>query len=157
MKRKSIIGMILFGLALTLGCSSELNDSLNDEASVGSVQGLPENPLLLTALTTSIRPDNGTTSTLYGNKIAVHHTSTQENTYPAGTVLYNVTWKQKADPHWFGARVPGKVFSVERVSIGLSGEMVYELYKGSPLRLVAASDHIQRLSQVLSIKPAVSP
>jgi hypothetical protein len=157
MKRKSIIGMILFGLALTFGCSSGRSDSLNDEASVGSVQGLPENSLLLTALTTSIRPDNGTTSTLYGNKVAVRHTRTQENSYPAGTVLYNVTWKQKADPHWFGARVPGKVFSVERVSIGLSGEMVYELYKGSPLRLMPASEHIQRLSQVLSIKPAVSP
>lgn len=157
MKRKSIIGMILFGLVLTLGCSSERNDSLNDEASVGSVLGLPENPLLLTALTTSIRPDSGTMSTLYGNKVAVRRTLRQENTYPVGTVLYNVTWKQKADPHWFGARVPGKVFSVERVSIGLSGEMVYELYKGSPLRLMPASDHMQRLSQVLSIQPAVSP
>jgi len=157
MKRKSIIGMILFGLALALGCSSERSDSLNDEASIGSVQGLPENPLLLTALTTSIRPDSSTMSTLYGNEVAVRYTRIQENSYPAGMILYNVTWKQKADPHWFGARVPEKVFSVERVSIGLSGEMVYELYKGSPLRLVSASDQIQRLSQVLSIQPAVSP
>ena len=38
--------------------------------------------------------------------------------YPAGAVLGLVTWRQREDPHWFGARIPGSVVSVEFVEVG---------------------------------------
>jgi hypothetical protein len=58
-----------------------------------------------------------TMSTLYGNDAARRYarTNSQQN-YPSGSVLCLVTWEQRDDPHWFGAKIPGGVKSVEFVS-----------------------------------------
>jgi hypothetical protein len=53
----------------------------------------------LTVFNSSINKKTGTMSTTYANK----------------RVKAVVTWKQKDDEHWFGAKIPGKVVSVKLV------------------------------------------
>ncbi|WP_155845050.1 hypothetical protein [Chryseobacterium daeguense] len=61
-------------------------------------------------------------STSYGNEIAFNYA--QKNTganYPSGTVLYEVTWKQKPDEVWLGGNIPKSIYSVERIVFNDSG------------------------------------
>ena len=57
-------------------------------------------------------------STLYGNDVAVRYARMNpQQDYPAGSVLSLVTWVQREDGHWFGAKIPGPVKSVEFVTV----------------------------------------
>ncbi|MES2418760.1 MAG: hypothetical protein V4541_11275 [Bacteroidota bacterium] len=110
---------------------------------------LPENPLLLHPLTSSINPNNNTMATLYGNDLATDHV----NDYPAGAVLYEITWSQKPDSLWFGGNVPGDVLSVEQIIFNDNGKPTYKLYKGN----IPANDEQERMKFIISQRPAVSP
>ncbi|WP_449397826.1 hypothetical protein [Chryseobacterium wanjuense] len=134
-------------------------ETINIPASVQQNDELPENPLLMNAITSSIQPKEGTMSTLYGNEIAFNYA--QENTdinYPPGTVLYEVTWKQRPDQVWFGGNIPKSIYSVERIVFNYSG-VNYEKYQGKPLRLVTGDigDKDSRKNFIISQKMAVSP
>jgi hypothetical protein len=41
--------------------------------------------------------------------------------YTPGAVLALVTWAQRDDPHWFGARIPDAPQSIEFVQVGAEG------------------------------------
>jgi len=84
--------------------------------------------------------------------------------YPPGSVLSLVTWRQKEDEHWFGARIPGEIESVEFVIVksGPDSETSYsyEDYQGRSLTKASqpSSDGIQArqdyiLSQTASFMP----
>jgi hypothetical protein len=80
--------------------------------------------------------------------------------YPAGAVLALVTWAQRDDPHWFGARIPDAPQSVEFVKIPVAGQTVaYQRFAGAglveehPLASVVA----QRASFVAGLAPARLP
>jgi hypothetical protein len=66
----------------------------------------------------------GVTSILYGNPQAVA-AARRGARYPQGAALLLATWKQKEDPHWFGANIPGTHLSTEKVTFGAGGP-VYE-------------------------------
>ncbi len=89
---------------------------------------LSDNPLDWRVITTSIDKRAATMSTLFGNDAAVEYarTSAGQN-YPSGAVLSLVTWKQREDGHWFGARVPAAPVSVEFVRPGDSGARAADL------------------------------
>jgi hypothetical protein len=78
---------------------------------------LPWQPLGWSAITMYVDPKTRTTATLYGNEAAIKaaRTAAQSQTpnYPPGAVLALVTWTQREDPHWFGARIPDLPQSVE--------------------------------------------
>ena len=102
-------------------------------------------------------------STLYGNDLAVGHARTN-SPYPAGAALALVTWTQQDDRHWFGGRIPGKVQSVEFVTVNPAKagkpSNSYQSYEGSPLSLIPTQDTtlIQpRIDSILSQKAAVMP
>jgi len=86
---------------------------------------LPYQPLAWNAITMYVDPKTRTTATLYGNEAAMQavpaHTAAAP-TYPAGAVLALVTWTQRDDPHWFGARIPASPQSVEFVQIAPAGQ-----------------------------------
>jgi hypothetical protein len=92
---------------------------------------LPYRPLAWNAITMYVDRNAHTTSTLYGNADAVQfmiaRNSRADGTQspvilPAGAVLALVSWEQRDDPHWFGARIPDVPKAVEFVQSAASGK-----------------------------------
>jgi hypothetical protein len=77
--------------------------------------------------------------------------------YPAGAVLALVTWTQRDDPHWFGARIPDRPLSVEFVEAG--GQPHYRRFSGSALEEDegASKNSAERASFLLGLAPAPLP
>lgn len=155
---KPLNSIIIALIILLTGCNGNNKDNLNEKASVSALDVLPENPLLLSSITFSINPNKTAMSTLYGNKIAFQHAKTKaDSSYPHGSVLYEVTWKQKADSLWFGANIPDQIISVEKLQFSGTGAPEYELYTGHPLKKVSCNNENQRLALILSKRIAETP
>jgi Cytochrome P460 len=143
--------VVMCGLMLVAvcGCSGKKMadaDLYNVQAGVGA--GLPYPVMEWKAITTSV--DRGEeTTTLFGNDAAVAAARAGE-AYPAGAVLGLVTWKQREDPHWFGARIPGQPVSVEFVVVGTG---VDREFVGTPWKEVAGS----AATEIEGMKPALAP
>jgi hypothetical protein len=105
-------------LAAVCGCHGRKiadSDLYNVQAGVGT--GLPYPVMDWKAITSVVDRGNETTATLFGNDAAVA-AARAGTAYPTGAVLGLVTWQQREDPHWFGARIPGRPVSVEFVVVG---------------------------------------
>lgn len=144
------------------GCNSTrpAPASINQQATLKGA--LPYNPLAWRVVTSWTNQRNATMSTLYGNDLAVDYArSHDDHAYPAGAVLALVTWAQRDDPHWFGARIPSTPQSVEFVRVQPHGQSpVYERYQGSPLARVnaeSAEAAAQHAEYLLSQRAAVMP
>jgi hypothetical protein len=90
-------------------------------------------------ITSFIDQKQGTMSTLYGNIEAAAYARTHSDAeYPAGSELTLVTWNQKPDEHWFGARIPGEKQRIEIIHVTdtLKGKQadVYEMYGGPSMK-----------------------
>jgi hypothetical protein len=122
---------IVSGTALLLlgaaGCSHRApteRDLFNVD---GALPGrLPVRPLEWRVITSSIDREHHTMSTLFGNDAAVTgaRSATGTVTYPVGSQLALVTWAQKDDGHWFGARIPQRFVSMELITVaaGIGGK-----------------------------------
>jgi hypothetical protein len=74
------------------------------------------------------------------------HATQVRRSYPPGSVLALVTWAQREDPHWFGARIPDRPLSVEFVEV--SGEQpAYRSFSGNGL--ASSQNAAQRTKFVL--------
>ncbi len=137
---------------------------VNNRASLPA--SLPYQPLSWNAITMYVDPKTHTTATLFGNNLAMRSlkvrggATAEMPVYPAGAVLALVTWVQREDPHWFGARIPDAPQSVEFVEVGSSTQTShYGRYTGQGL----AEDHVppkeaaQRIGFVLNLSPARLP
>jgi len=149
-----------------LGCgraAESIPATFNSDASLKG--DLPSNPLQWKVITSEIRPSDSTMSTLYGNEIAVSHArTTSPHIYPNGSILSLVTWTQREDPRYFGAKIPGRVQSVEFVSIQLAvnGQpaFAYQKFEGTPLKSVPGlpdAFQTERTAYLLSQRAAVMP
>lgn len=149
-------------LALT-GCNSTKPEPASTNQPATLTGSLPYNPLAWRVVTSWTNDRNSTMSTLYGNDPAVEYArSTPDHAYPAGAVLALVTWSERDDPHWFGAKIPSTAQSVEFVTLPSSpGQVpVYERYQGSPLSRVNTADAdatAKRIDYLLSQRAAVMP
>ncbi len=148
-------------IATAPGNRSEL---LNNRAA--SLPGsLPWQPLNWSAITMLVDPANHTTATLYANEIAARaahqRTDTTETlAYPKGAVLALVTWVQRDDPHWFGARIPDRPKRVEFVQVGEDAKPGdYRSFHGSPIEQdhPATATAAQRMNFILNLPPAPMP
>ncbi len=126
---------------------------------------LPYQPLAWGAITMYVDPRNRTTATLYGNDAAMQVVQTWRAAgsdaakgleYPADGVLALVTWGQRDDPHWFGARIPDAPLSVEFVQTG-SGAAGYRRFAGAGLAEESGGDSAGRVGFVLGLRPAGLP
>lgn len=148
----------IFILIVLASCGLSTGIGLNEQASVKTADKLPENPLILPVITSSIRHMDSTMASLYGNETAfgyaIHHS---DNQYPAGSILYEVTWLQQADEQWAGANIPKQIHSIERLEYTATGRAIYTLYKGSPLKKVTAVDEASRVAAISKQRIAVSP
>jgi hypothetical protein len=122
---------------------------------------LPYQPLGWSPVTLYVDPNLHTMSALFRSSAAAQRSSTTPASgYPAGTVLALVTWGQREDPHWFGARIPGDPRSVEFVEIGNSRHPEnYRRYAGSKLTEVRTTQEVaaQRIQFLLELTPARMP
>ena len=104
---------------------------------------LPYQPLGWSPITLYVDQKTQTTATLYGNKRAIEAVRAAKTSppdtamgpaYSAGSVLALVTWAQRGDPHWFGARIPDAPLSVEFVEVSAAGQASgYRRFAGAHL------------------------
>jgi hypothetical protein len=127
---------------------------------------LPYQPLNWSAITPYVDPKTHTMSTLYGNDIAMRGLQVcgaatgSMPVYPAGAVLALITWVQRDDPHWFGARIPDTPQSVEFVQVRASEQASqYRHYSGTELMEshLSTVDAAQRMKFMLGLTPARLP
>ena len=150
--------IIIAAVLVLSGCNRNTKNNSNEKASVSALDALPENPLLLAPITFSIDPDKASMSTLYGNKIAFDHASVAVNgIYPKGAVLYEVTWRQKADSLWYGANIPDQITQVKRLIFKGDSLPQYELYMGHPLKKVTSGAKNKRIRFIRSQQMALTP
>ncbi|MGA8532400.1 MAG: cytochrome P460 family protein [Acidobacteriaceae bacterium] len=144
------------------------NEVVNNHAA-NLPAGLPWQPLGWNAITMLVDPQNRSMATLYGNEAAIRAARARidasagesgSQAYPAGAVLALVTWAQRDDPHWFGARIPDVPESVEFVQVGGAGEPgTYRRFAGTGLTEVQlpAGAASQRMGFILDLAPARLP
>jgi hypothetical protein len=101
-------------------------DEVVNNSAAALPSGMPYQPLSWNAITMYVDPTTHTTATLYGNDVAMQSVrargatppeETSSPAYRAGAVLALVTWVQRHDPHWFGARIPATPQSIEFVQM----------------------------------------
>jgi Cytochrome P460 len=139
-----------FMLAVLCGCSGKkIADADLYNVQAGVAAGLPYPVMEWKAMTTVVDRGAGTTGTLFGNDAAVS-AARAGMAYPAGAVLGLVTWRQREDPHWFGARIPGDVLSVEFVEVGTGKD---RKFVGTPWKEVAGTSG----EEIVGMKAAVAP
>jgi|HubBroStandDraft_4_1064222.scaffolds.fasta_scaffold00094_15 hypothetical protein len=120
---------------------------------------LPYQPLSWSGITMYVDPKTRTMATLYGNDVAMGAVLARQAA-PAGAVLALVTWAQRDDPHWFGARIPAAPQSVEFVQVAAAGQTnKYRRFTGPGLveDYGAGSAAQQRTNFVLGLAPASLP
>ncbi len=142
-----------------VGCVSKPSLGLNEDASVQVTDELPENPLLLHAITSSIRPKDSTMSTLYGNDAAfVYAGSHIDSHYTEGSVLYEVTWRQQPDEQWTGGNIPERILCITRIEIVANGRPIYAIYKGTPLKKMnGLPEEGDKIMDIIRQRMAIAP
>jgi hypothetical protein len=163
MKGIFILGFILSLWAFGCGGGSNVSAEINEGASLAGE--LPANPLQWNLITSETNKPDLTTSTLFGNDVAVRYARTNsQHSYPSGSVLSLVTWTQREDPRWFGARIPARVKSVEFVFVEVAPDRqpayYYQRFEGAPLKKTSAEEGLipnKRAAYLLSQKAAVLP
>jgi hypothetical protein len=119
-------------------------------------------PLKGKVTTSFVDKKEGTMSTLYGNDMAAQNARAGRN-YLSGSVLSLVTWSQRDDPHWFGARIPATLRSIEQVTfVTAPGNSTpsYEKYEGpSPEKSLSPDPETirKRIAYITSLKASVVP
>lgn len=119
-------------------------------------ESLPDNPLRWNAITMYVDPKTHTTATLFGNDAAMQAVRARSSAYPAGATLALVTWNQREDPHWFGARIPGTSVLAELVTINGTEPKLSYRFVGRGERN-AAWDGQKRASFITGLAPAQLP
>jgi hypothetical protein len=149
MMRVRVVACALM-LAAVCGCHGrKIADADLYNVQAGLQAGLPYPVMEWKAITTAVDRGAGTTATLFGNDAAVA-AARAGVAYPAGAVLGLVTWREREDPHWFGARIPGRPVSVEFVVVGTG---VDREFVGTPWREVAGGAG----KEIEGMKAAVAP
>lgn len=115
----------------------------------------------LKVITSFVNKTKGTASTLYGNDLALKSAIDGNKTVTANEVFTLVTWKQQEDDHWFGAKIPSDVESVEVIKTIPSGNnsaVNYEQLTGKNLEIKKDTlGQAERIKYILEQKTSVMP
>jgi len=156
--------------SLPISTAKVSRDEVVNNVAAALPVSLPYQPLGWSTITMYVDPKTRTTATLYGNDTATKAArasrtnpaiAVKEPVYPVGAVLALVTWGQRADPHWFGARIPDAPKSVEFVEVpgGEGKQGSYRRFAGAGLVEDRGPSNAapQRTSFMLSLAPAGLP
>ncbi|WP_417359870.1 hypothetical protein [Galbibacter sp.] len=157
MKRSNTIQYLTFILlCFQFGCQPK-PIVLNQKASITKLSDLGENPLLLQALTTAVDLNENQMSTLYANKTGANYAMNyQGSDFPIGSRIYQITWKRQPDSLWYGAFIPGRLVSVERITFSRDNSPKYSFFNAQLLEQKSGNDSL-KTQQILSQPRAVSP
>lgn len=114
----------------------------------------PQTPRVITSFLDNTK---NTMSVLYGNEIAARAARSGQTSYPAGAELTLLTWSQKDDDHWFGARIPDSVRTIEQLTITPDKSSHYTFNHRGP---VGVTDTILAKDMIIPIerlKPSQLP
>jgi hypothetical protein len=157
---KNLIYMLFVGSLVVSACNQHRRVQLfNDKAALP--KPFKFDTLGLKVMASFIQKKSGTMSTLYANPFALANAIKGNRNHLAGEVLALVTWKQRADDHWFGAKIPGDLLAVELVKTtnGKNGTLItYNKHTGK--NLAADPDTLQekeRIKYIFDQQPSVMP
>ena len=148
----------VYTLPITLAKASLAEVVNNNAANLPA--SLSYQPLAWSAITLYVDPATRTMAILYGNEVAMRAIQNRngESGYPPESVLALVTWAQREDPHWFGARIPDKPQAVEFVQVSAAGsQSSYRRFVGEALSEAAAADAAKRMEFIRNLAPAQLP
>lgn len=153
----------LISLSLAIGSCSEKKSPdqiINQKASLP--EALNWEAARYKVITSYIDKKDSTMSILYGNDLARKTFIASKNRVVSGEMLALVTWKQKADENWFGARIPGKLNTVELIKTATQNAglpaIAYSLYKGKEFILSKDTTGNQtRIKYIFGLQPSVMP
>jgi hypothetical protein len=146
-----------------------VGDEVVNNGAAGLPVSLPYQPLRWRVITMYVDPKTHTTAMLYGDDAAMKAVQVRGaapaegldgTAYAAGAVLALITWVQRDDPHWFGARIPGFPQSVEFVQVAVAGHAgKYQRFAGANLieKDTAPDIAMGRTNFMLSLAPARMP
>ncbi len=157
---KSLAYILLASIVILLGaCTNSTHHTslVNEDASLPASFNFSK--MGLKVITSFINKKQGTMTTLYGNETALQAAKSGSATTTTGETFALVTWKQKADDHWFGAKIPSNLQSVEYVKSTQPGNAVsYQKFEGKTLVLSSDTSHNQeRIKYILSQKASIFP
>ncbi|WP_426670104.1 hypothetical protein ACPPVU_02435 [Mucilaginibacter sp. McL0603] len=156
---KSAYILLAFTAIMLAACTSTTNNTalMNDAASLPLSFNFGK--MGFKVITSFINKKQGTMSTLYGNELALKAAAAGTGTVTTGEVFALVTWKQQADDHWFGAKIPSNLLSVEYVKTGVgSNRISYQKFEGKDLTLSTDTSNNQiRIKYIFDQKPSVMP
>jgi Haem-binding domain/Cytochrome P460 len=142
---------------------SDLAEDVNNRAAALPASLLYQ-PLHWTPITMFVDRQAHTMSTLYGNDAAARSLDARSAVpatplYGQGAVLALVTWAQRDDPHWFGARIPDRPATVEFVTLDAQNASSYRRFEGPGFEEThpPADSIAQRTAFVVGLKPAPLP
>ena len=148
---------------LPITTAHALGEEIVNNQAASLPPNLPYQPLDWDAVTMYVDPNAHTMSTLYGNGTAMKDLQGQASgspVYAPGAILALVTWAQRDDSHWFGARIPAMPQSVEFVKVAAGGSPGdYRRFSGQALteNQMTKAKIAQRTRFILSLNPAPLP
>ncbi|MCF0075573.1 hypothetical protein LZD49_34185 [Dyadobacter sp. CY261] len=160
MERSTFILMLALGLISITGCNkaTDPDQLINKPASIPDSLGLSD--MQGQVVSSFINKKTQTMGVLYASGPALKSADIIAMD-KKGKTLTLVTWRQQDDPHWFGARIPADLLSVERIMLSDSesaAELQYQKLAGSNLTGVAdTTGRSKRIGFILSLKPSVIP
>lgn len=150
---------VIITIALFAGCDQTTPPAelINKKASLPGTFSISD--LHQRVLSSFYNTKDNTNSVLYGDKGA--EAAMQKHGISASSPfsLTLVTWHQQEDPHWFGARIPGDLISVERLTKADGGER-FSYQKLAGRQLIAVKDTVgngDRIRFILAQQPLIQP
>ena len=139
---------------LPISSASVQGREVLDNAASRLPQGLQVNPLDWTPVTVYSDPQKHTISVLFDNSKEIG----TETVAADGSEMALVTWTERDDQHWFGARIADAVVSVEIVRPSASNETEYRMFGGEGVaRVDANATKAARAGLIASLHPAQIP
>lgn len=158
---KTSIYILLSIATLLSACSSKPTGAslINNKASLPASFNFEA--LGLKVMSSSINKKQGTMATLYANAQGLKTAIAGTNSHIPGEVFALITWKQQDDDHWFGAKIPGDLSSVELIKTTAAANhtlISYQRFEGK--NLVASTDTLHqqdRIKYIFTQQPSVMP
>lgn len=154
--------IIISALFLLSGCAEKPDNAelINTAAALPASMNFTK--MGLKVITSGINQHQATMFTLYGNNLALERSKGLDLPAMPAETLALITWKQQDDKHWFGARIPGELQSVEWIKTvkGSNGktQVNYQRLEGKELELSKdTSGNTQRINDIFAFQPSVMP
>jgi hypothetical protein len=155
--------ILLASLAFLLAaCTDNTNIAslVNEKAAIPASYNFSQKGLKVVA--SFINKKQHTMSTLYGNELALQAVKSGNTNKVSGEEFTLVTWNQQDDDHWFGAKTPSDLKTIEVVKTSGANQhstaIAYNCYEGKALTPSTDTTHNQdRIKYIFDQKPSILP